>query len=114
MASTILPLELVDRCIGSDIWVLMKNDREFTGTLLGFDDYVSECISGILTLQLDWYHALIVLDLQPYRRSESVIPLPVLNGALQAVIEYDRVRKQRLEGFPLNSRAEQSVVSPWA
>jgi len=43
MATTILPLELVDRCIGSSIWVLMKNEREFTGTLMGFDDYVSEC-----------------------------------------------------------------------
>ncbi len=43
MASTILPLELVDRCIGSPIWVVMKNEREFTGTLMGFDDYVSEC-----------------------------------------------------------------------
>lgn len=42
MAATILPLELVDRCIGSPIWVLMKNEREFTGTLMGFDDYVSE------------------------------------------------------------------------
>lgn len=42
MATTILPLELVDRCIGSSIWVLMKNEREFTGTLMGFDDYVSE------------------------------------------------------------------------
>lgn len=41
MASTILPLELVDRCIGSPIWVVMKNEREFTGTLMGFDDYVS-------------------------------------------------------------------------
>ena len=36
------PLELIDRCIGSRIWVIMKNDREFTGTLLGFDDFVSE------------------------------------------------------------------------
>jgi hypothetical protein len=44
MASTILPLELVDRCIGSPIWVLMKNEREFTGTLMGFDDYVSKCL----------------------------------------------------------------------
>src|SRR6266404_2397938 len=33
--------ELIDRCIGSRIWVVMKNDREFTGTLLGFDDFVS-------------------------------------------------------------------------
>lgn len=63
MASTILPLgtcldwrscqsltrdvcavraELIDRCIGSRIWVVMKSEREFTGKLLGFDDYVSE------------------------------------------------------------------------
>jgi len=39
--ATILPLELVDRCIGSRIWVVMKSEREFVGTLLGFDDYVS-------------------------------------------------------------------------
>lgn len=42
--SQILPLELVDRCVGSSIWVIMKSsNREFTGTLLGFDDFVSEC-----------------------------------------------------------------------
>ncbi|KAJ3189001.1 RNA-binding protein lsm5 [Irineochytrium annulatum] len=38
----LLPLELVDKCIGSKIWVLMKSDKEFTGTLLGFDDFVSD------------------------------------------------------------------------
>jgi len=41
MSATILPLELVDRCIGSSIWVVMKGQREFVGKLLGFDDYVS-------------------------------------------------------------------------
>lgn len=41
-ASQILPLELIDRCIGSNIWVIMKSNREFSGTLLGFDDFVSE------------------------------------------------------------------------
>lgn len=41
-ASQILPLELIDRCIGSSIWVIMKGNREFSGTLLGFDDFVSE------------------------------------------------------------------------
>lgn len=51
MASTILPLELVDRCIGSPIWVLMKNEREFTGTLMGFDDYVSEYDSVYLMMK---------------------------------------------------------------
>lgn len=34
--------ELIDKCVGSKIWVMMKNDKEFSGTLLGFDDYVSE------------------------------------------------------------------------
>ena len=50
MATTILPLELIDRCIGSVIWVLMKNETEFTGTLMGFDDYVSEsrCLLDLL------------------------------------------------------------------
>lgn len=38
-------LELIDKCIGSQIWVIMKSDREFTGRLLGFDDFVSESSS---------------------------------------------------------------------
>ncbi|KAH9825189.1 U6 snRNA-associated Sm-like protein LSm5, variant [Melampsora americana] len=47
MASTILPLELIDRCIGSKIWVVMKTGREFTGKLLGFDDYVSMVLEDV-------------------------------------------------------------------
>jgi len=39
--------ELIDRCIGSRIWVVMKNDREFTGTLLGFDDFVSKSLNYV-------------------------------------------------------------------
>jgi len=34
-------LELIDKCIGSRIWIIMKGDKEFVGTLRGFDDYVS-------------------------------------------------------------------------
>ncbi|KAK0325938.1 hypothetical protein LTR91_025738 [Friedmanniomyces endolithicus] len=41
MATQLLPLELIDRCVGSPIWVIMKGDKEFSGTLLGFDDFVS-------------------------------------------------------------------------
>ena len=37
--SQLLPLELVDKCIGSRIHIVMKNDKEIVGTLLGFDDY---------------------------------------------------------------------------
>ena len=33
--------ELVDKCIGSKLHIIMKNDKEIVGTLLGFDDYVS-------------------------------------------------------------------------
>ena len=39
--SAVLPLELVDKCIGSPIWVLMKGDKELTGTLKGYDDFVN-------------------------------------------------------------------------
>lgn len=34
-------LELVDKCIGSRIHIIMKSDKEIVGTLLGFDDFVS-------------------------------------------------------------------------
>ena len=36
-----IPLELVDKCIGSRIHVILKGDKEIVGTLLGFDDFVS-------------------------------------------------------------------------
>ncbi|KAG4302762.1 hypothetical protein PCK1_000922 [Pneumocystis canis] len=45
--STLLPLELVDKCIGSRIWVVMKGDTEFSGTLLGFDDYVNMVLEDV-------------------------------------------------------------------
>ncbi|NWX16144.1 LSM5 protein, partial [Aegotheles bennettii] len=36
-----VPAELVDKCIGSRIHIVMKSDKEIVGTLLGFDDFVS-------------------------------------------------------------------------
>ncbi|KAI5288718.1 RNA-binding protein lsm5 [Ascosphaera acerosa] len=47
MASQLLPLELIDKCVGSRIWVVMKGEREFTGTLLGFDDYVNMVLEDV-------------------------------------------------------------------
>ena len=41
-ASQLLPLELIDKCIGSRMHVIMKSEKELVGTLLGFDDYVSK------------------------------------------------------------------------
>lgn len=40
-SSQLLPLELIDKCIGSRIHIIMKNDKEMVGTLLGFDGYVN-------------------------------------------------------------------------
>lgn len=40
--SQLLPLELIDQCIGSKLWISMKGDKEIIGTLLGFDDFVSK------------------------------------------------------------------------
>lgn len=31
--SQILPSELIDRCIGSKVWVVMRGDKELEGTL---------------------------------------------------------------------------------
>ncbi|KAI8891797.1 like-Sm ribonucleoprotein [Globomyces pollinis-pini] len=45
--SQLLPLELIDKCIGSQIWVKMKSESEFTGTLLGFDDFVNMVLSNV-------------------------------------------------------------------
>mmetsp|Transcript_5049 Transcript_5049/g.6958 ORF Transcript_5049/g.6958 Transcript_5049/m.6958 type:complete len:96 (-) Transcript_5049:251-538(-) len=41
MANRILPLELIDKAIGSQIWILMKGQTEIVGVLRGFDDYVN-------------------------------------------------------------------------
>ena len=43
---TLLPLELVDKAIGSRIHVIMKNDRELVGTFRGFDGYVNMVLEG--------------------------------------------------------------------
>ena len=45
----LLPLELVDKCIGSKIHVIMKSDKEIVGTLLGFDDYVNMVLDDVST-----------------------------------------------------------------
>jgi len=39
--------ELVDKCIGSRIHIIMKNDKEMVGTLLGFDDFVNMLLDDV-------------------------------------------------------------------
>ena len=37
----VLPLEVVDKCQGNLVWVLMQGNREFYGLLRGFDEYMN-------------------------------------------------------------------------
>ncbi|THV07685.1 like-Sm ribonucleo protein [Dendrothele bispora CBS 962.96] len=69
MASQILPLELIDRCIGSRIWVIMKGDREFTGTLLGFDDFVNMVLEDVIEYEIT-----------PEGRKSNKLAQTLLNG----------------------------------
>lgn len=41
MADRLLPLELIDTCIGRRLWVIMRGDVEFVGVLRGFDEFVN-------------------------------------------------------------------------
>ncbi|KAI8109449.1 hypothetical protein M9434_000731 [Picochlorum sp. BPE23] len=45
--SQILPSELLDKCIGSKIWILMKGEKELVGTLRGFDVYVNMVLEDV-------------------------------------------------------------------
>lgn len=36
-----IPMEFIDKCIGNRMQVIMKNEKEIVGTLVGFDDYVN-------------------------------------------------------------------------
>lgn len=44
-------LELVDRCIGKSIWILLRNDKEFLGTLVGFDECVNLALEGVTEVE---------------------------------------------------------------
>jgi U6 snRNA-associated Sm-like protein LSm5 len=39
--------ELIDKCIGSKLWIIMRNEKEFVGTLRGFDDYVNIVLDDV-------------------------------------------------------------------
>jgi len=49
-AAQLLPLELVDKCVGSRIHVIMKSDKEIVGTLMGFDGYVNMVLEDVTEL----------------------------------------------------------------
>lgn len=50
--SQLMPLELVDKCIGSRIHIVMKSDKEIVGTLLGFDDFVNMVLEDVTEFEI--------------------------------------------------------------
>jgi U6 snRNA-associated Sm-like protein LSm5 len=50
--SHLLPSELIDRCIGSKMWVIMKGDKEIVGTLRGFDVYVNMVLEDVQEIEV--------------------------------------------------------------
>ncbi|EEH19626.1 U6 snRNA-associated Sm-like protein LSm5 [Paracoccidioides brasiliensis Pb03] len=74
MASQLLPLELIDKCVGSKIWVVMKGDKEFSGTLLGFDDYVNMVLEDVTEFD--------------YTGAQTKLPKILLNGNNVCMLAY--------------------------
>ena len=43
---------MIDKCIGSRLWVIMKGDKELVGTLRGFDDYVNMVLDDVTEYEI--------------------------------------------------------------
>lgn len=50
--SHLLPSELIDRCVGSKIWVIMRGDKELVGTLRGFDVFVNMVLEDVTEYEI--------------------------------------------------------------
>lgn len=64
MASKILPLELIDKAIGSKIWILMRGQTEIVGTLRGFDDYVNLVLDDAVEYSPDAHGEVVKTELE--------------------------------------------------
>merc|ERR1711944_82894 len=47
MTNQLLPLELVDKCIGSKLHIIMRDEKELVGTLQGFDSFVNMVLQDV-------------------------------------------------------------------
>lgn len=68
-------VELVDKCIGSRIHIIMKNDKEIVGTLLGFDDFVNMLLEDVTESEAT-----------PEGRRVTKLDLILLNGSNIAMV----------------------------
>ena len=49
--STFLPLELVDKCIGQKVWILLTSDKEISGILTGYDSFVNMVLDDVTEIE---------------------------------------------------------------
>eukprot|EP00347_Sterkiella_histriomuscorum_P023679 403333765 len=42
---------MVDKCQGQRVWIIMQNDKEFSGTLRGFDGYFNLILDDVKEYQ---------------------------------------------------------------
>lgn len=50
--SQFLPLELVDKCVGSKMWIIMKGDKEIVGTLRGYDNLLNMVLDDVIEYEI--------------------------------------------------------------
>uniref|UniRef100_A0A8C6VUS9 U6 snRNA-associated Sm-like protein LSm5 n=2 Tax=Percomorphaceae TaxID=1489872 RepID=A0A8C6VUS9_NOTFU len=79
--SQLLPLELVDKCIGSRIHIVMKTDKEIVGTLLGFDDFVNMVLEDVTEFEIT-----------PEGRRITKLDQILLNGNNITMVGHKRLR----------------------
>ncbi|KAI3633225.1 hypothetical protein MIR68_008763 [Amoeboaphelidium protococcarum] len=47
MDNIVLPLELMDKSIGKRLWIVLKDQSEIIGNLVGFDEFVNIVLSDV-------------------------------------------------------------------
>ena len=52
MAGRLQPLELVAKCEGSRMWLIMKGEKELVGTLRGFDEYANMVLDDVTEFEV--------------------------------------------------------------
>lgn len=50
---SVLPLEVLDRSIGTQVRILLTNNKEFVGKLVGFDDFVNMVLESVSEINND-------------------------------------------------------------
>ncbi|ORZ36579.1 hypothetical protein BCR44DRAFT_1401978 [Catenaria anguillulae PL171] len=76
-----LPLELIDKTIGSQIRVIMKSQVEFVGTLIGFDEFVNMVLENVTEYTRDDQGNLVPNQLDQILLNGGSVAMLVPNGS---------------------------------